>query len=185
MRQWGILIIIIGLMLGSLPLLQLEQSPADAAPPPDNEGGINYGTDWNVTGQEYRGNQTIILDGNLTVEPGGNLTLYNVTLIMNCSYNGQYNIEVQTGGVIWILSNSNITSCDSNFEYMFWVRKESNFTMSDSELHECGWDLSNKGMMIDTNYSLIKNNIFTKNFNGININYSKFCINLDKSSPGI
>lgn len=157
MRQWGIILVIIGLMLGSLQLLQLELSPANAAPPPDNEGGVNYGTDWNVTGQEYRGNQTIILDGNLTVEPGGNLTLFNVTLIMNCSYDGEFNIDVQTGGAMWILSGSNITSGNSNFEYSFWVRKESKFNMTDSELHRSG------GVTIDANNTFIKNSTLTYN----------------------
>jgi hypothetical protein len=80
----------IGLMLGSLPLFQVELIPVNATPPPDNEGGINYGTDWNITGQEYRGNQTIKLDGNLTVEPGGNLTLFNVTLLMNIIVSSSY-----------------------------------------------------------------------------------------------
>ena len=32
-----------------------------ATPPPDIEGQTNYGTEWTITGAEYRGNQTIIL----------------------------------------------------------------------------------------------------------------------------
>ncbi len=167
MRQWGILLIIIGLMLGSLPLLQLEQPLANAAPPPDNEGGTNYGTDWNITGKEYRGNQTIILDGNLTVEPGGNLTLYNVTLIMNCSYDGEYYIEVLSGGAIRVLGESNITSASSIYHYMFWVRKESKFTMMDSELHECGYVSQGYGLKIECNNTYFSNNTISLNFYGI------------------
>lgn len=54
--------------------------------------------DWIVTGVEVVENRTILLNGNLTVEAGGSLTLRNVTLKMNVEQNGQYGISVEEGG---------------------------------------------------------------------------------------
>ena len=48
---------------------------------------------WIVNKTEIRINETIILDGNLTIENGGNLTFRNVTLIMNCFEDGEFGIK--------------------------------------------------------------------------------------------
>ncbi|MEM2870762.1 MAG: hypothetical protein QW379_10185, partial [Thermoplasmata archaeon] len=47
-------------------------------------------------------NETIVLNGNLIVASGGNLTLENVTILFNCTSNGQYRFEVQEGGQLQI-----------------------------------------------------------------------------------
>lgn len=65
-------------------------------PPPENG-------DWVITNKTVVTNETIYLNGNLTIESGGNLTLINTTLIFNCSYDGQYHIEVKEGGELQVL----------------------------------------------------------------------------------
>ncbi|UCG68414.1 MAG: right-handed parallel beta-helix repeat-containing protein [Thermoplasmata archaeon] len=152
-----------------------------ASPPPDIEGQTNYGTEWTIAGAEYRGNQTIILDGNLTIESGGSLILYNVTLMMNNTNNdGQYNIEVKNGGTLIIINGSNITdslndiddNSASDHEFMFWVREGANFTMRDSELHECGFDLLNHGLTIEADGVEIKNSILSDNLYALRLESS-------------
>ncbi|UCF08161.1 MAG: hypothetical protein JSW28_00240, partial [Thermoplasmata archaeon] len=46
--------------------------------------------DWVISGEAIVWNETITLNGDLTITETGNLTLINVTLIVNCSYNGEY-----------------------------------------------------------------------------------------------
>ena len=57
---------------------------ADNDPPQPPEGSTVYVLGaWNVTdAREYR-NCTIIMEGNITVNSGGNLTLHNVTVLLN------------------------------------------------------------------------------------------------------
>jgi parallel beta-helix repeat protein len=122
------------------------------------------------------GNETVwkdevkILNENLIVNSTGNLTLINTTLIMNCSSDGQYHIEVQNGGEMHIF-DSNITASDSRFEYYFQVNSSSKFEMRDSELSECGhtWGTNgdHAGLWINTDNTTIENNEFTRNYNGI------------------
>jgi len=104
--------------------------------------------DWTINVDTYVGNVTIILNGNLTVETGASLTFRNVTLIMNSTTNGEYHIEVKSFGSFYFydLDNdntttgdaSNITAYSPNLHYLFWVNENANFTMKNSELHECG-----------------------------------------------
>ena len=56
-------------------------------------------------------NETVVLNGNLTINSTGELTFYNVTLIMNSTYDGQFGIYVKEGGRFLVYS-SNITAYD-------------------------------------------------------------------------
>lgn len=109
--------------------------------PPNIENQINYGGHWNVTNSTYRGNQTIILDGNLTVEFGGKLVFSNVTLKLNCSANGTYSIRVENGGILEILDNSVITSnsTDGLHKILFWVEQNATLTVKNSRIEEVGY----------------------------------------------
>ena len=136
--------------------------------------------DWEVYENETVSNEIITLNGNLTVHPGGNLTLINVILKMNVCSDGQYYIEVQDGGGMHI-HNSIITDGDDdddtapynsqqNNRFFFWVKKGGKFEMRDSELHECGilsdtW--SYRGLYIEADNPIIENNLISNNFQGI------------------
>ena len=128
----------------------------------------------NETGNLTISNVLLTLNGNLTINETGSLTLDNVTLIMNCTTNGSYYIEVQPGGEMYILNSSNITSADPNAHYMFWVRNGSKFEMRDSELHECGWEWhwDHRGLMIETDNTIIENSTISDNYFGIFLHIS-------------
>ena len=100
-------------------------------------------------------NETITLNGNLTVDVSGNLTLDNVTLIMNCSFNGQYWIEVN-GGYLY-LYNSNITSANQDYHYRFSVYENSKLVMENTSLSYCGYAEYQLGLSIYTDDAWIKN----------------------------
>lgn len=131
--------------------------------------------DWDVTGTEIRSNETIILTGNLTIYSGGNLTFHNITLKINCSFDGQYHIEVQDGGRLYIYDNDNnnkttsdatvITANNTSNHYLFWVRDNATMIMKNSEIHHCGWDTSgwnNNGLYIESDNVTIDRCLITE-----------------------
>jgi len=66
----------------------------------------------------------ITLNGNLYVQSGGNLTFDNVTLLMNCSTDREYEIK-QSGGSFYIY-DSNFSALNQNYQIIigngiFWV----------------------------------------------------------------
>jgi len=76
---------------------------------PQVEGEIYINGDWVITSEEHYDNETYILNGNLYVENGGKLFFDNVTLKINCVFEGQYKILVEENGS-FIIMNSIITS---------------------------------------------------------------------------
>lgn len=122
--------------------------------------------DWIVTGTESYSDQTIVLNGNLIIESGGNLTFRGVTLKMKCHYDGEYRVTVNSGGSFYMLEDSIITSASLN-KYSFFVWHNSTFRMSDSELHYCGWESSNwdeLGLSILSDDAVIENCLISNNF---------------------
>ncbi|MCD6590477.1 MAG: right-handed parallel beta-helix repeat-containing protein [Candidatus Aenigmarchaeota archaeon] len=117
---------------------------------------------WVVNGEEHCENQTITLNGNLTINPTGNLTLKNVTLILNCSFNGEFKI-VNNGTLL--INSSTITSGNTSgfANYGFINNPGSNLTVSDSHFRYFGYysdDITTRGIVVQANNILIKNNVF-------------------------
>ncbi|MDI6708246.1 MAG: right-handed parallel beta-helix repeat-containing protein [Candidatus Thermoplasmatota archaeon] len=132
-------------------------------------------------------NLTKIMDGNLTITSTGKLTLRNVTLIMNCTYNGEYRIEVLSGGELYIYDNDNnktttedasaITAYDMSYHYLFWVRAGAKFELKNSELHGCGYEYYTPtydyhGLWINANNTTIEGNLISNNYDGIRFYHS-------------
>lgn len=135
------------------------------------EGEI-VGTSPSEVGETLVGNytvwkdETITLNGNLTVNATGNLTLNNVTLIMNCTYNGSCNIEAQTGGHLYIYNSSNITQGNQNYGYNFQIQSGATFKMKDSKVSGMGWGHAtlwgeHDGLIIRANNTIIENCVIT------------------------
>lgn len=159
--RWPVLI---GLLLAFLAI-----SPVFSQPPP--------GGDWIVTGTEAVENEAITLDGNLIVKPGGSLTLRNVTLTIDCQYDGQYRIEVEPGGSLFV-EGSEISAASLAHGFAFAV-DGSAFEMEDSEVHGVGWGpeqelrdneailSGQRGLLIRTDNALLDRNIFSNNYVGV------------------
>ena len=101
--------------------------------------GVAEGADWVVTGAEVIENQSKVLEGNLIVESGGNLTLRSVTLTLANTSDGQYGIRVKSGGAITIEANSLVTTTSATARMYFTVEAGASLVMRASELRRCGW----------------------------------------------
>ena len=90
-------------------LLVITSSTAKAEQNPPPIGGGDSTGDWVIENGDtiLRENQEIRLKGNLYIEDGGNLTFKNVTLKMNSSTDGEFKIEVKSGGEFYIYDNDN------------------------------------------------------------------------------
>ena len=162
-------------------------------------GGPPSSGDWIVTGTESYSDQTIVLNGNLIVENGGNLTFRKVTLKMNCTYDAQYRIEVRGGGKFYVLDGSVITAVDHEKEFLFDVHGGTIFRMNSSELHECGIEDGGSGLSISYGEEVvIENSLLSNNWYAItcsncnpvirnnNISWNKFeAVLLDHSNGTI
>ena len=157
-----IMVCIAAMIMTNLPDWDAGADVSGTAPSEAGDTLIGNATVWK--------NEIITLNGNLTVNETGSLTLDNVTLLMNCAQNGSYHIEVQTGGEMHIY-NSTITSTNESAHYNFWVRTDSKFEMRDSELHGCGYEWGENGdhggLWINTNNVTLDNNTLSNNFCGL------------------
>jgi PKD repeat protein len=126
--------------------------------------------------------KTIIVNGDLTVDGTGSLTLINVTLKINVSFDGEFAIVVQNGGTFIIQDTdlnpltkedaSNITSLNPNFRYSFGVYDASStFDMRNSELHYCGYSTGtfwrDLGLSISSEYSIVEGNHIADCYRGL------------------
>jgi parallel beta-helix repeat protein len=123
-------------------------SPLNAA----GEGTGNFpapsGTDWTISNDTHVWNETIVLDGNLIVTSGGNLTLENVTILFNCSSNGQYRLEVMNGGLLHVSDINGTPSAiasNTTYAYKFWIQNGASADIYDTIITDCGYDSWNGG----------------------------------------
>jgi hypothetical protein len=94
---------------------------------------ISY-SDWTISNVQVVQDQAITLDGNLTVESGGNLTFVDSVLTVNSQHFGQYYITVMPGGSMYVY-NSEITSSNAANGYSLVV-DGNYFLMKNSQLYD-------------------------------------------------
>jgi parallel beta-helix repeat protein len=165
----------------------------------DSDGVTVARTGWIVwDGDQYINNTTsedsiiIVLNGNLTITDGHSLTFNNVRLIVNCMYDGQYNITVKPGGRLCIGgdvggSESALRTYKTNVgdekdipanieknshRFTFSVEKDSYLSMTDTKLYKCGYDDKNPGLVIKTDYAFITRCEFYDNWQAITFDSS-------------
>lgn len=140
----------------------------------------SFAEDWIITGSEVVENQNILLNGNLEVEAGGELTLRGVTLTMNNSYHGEYGIRVKAGGAVTIEETTEITAASDSARFGFAVESGAEFLMKDSKLSRCGWGPDSeelgddatilsgiRGLVIDAANAAVEGNTLSDNYVGI------------------
>ncbi len=177
MKKCRVALLMMGLGLCVIVLLAWNVSADGTGNYPAPENG-----DWVIENDTHVWNETIVLNGNLIIEDNGNLTFRNVTLIMNCSKNGEFGIEVKDSGKFYILDydnnqettndRSNITANNPEYEFKFLVNSGAVFEMKNSELSECGYWQGKPGLTIKADNAVIDNSSFYNNWYGIYLSSS-------------
>jgi len=156
-RRGVLLACIIAMLV--LPMPGLDGEEARASPPPPSG-------DWTVTDATSISDTTIVLSGNLTVMPGGILTLNRVVLVVDCSLPGQFRIDVMAGGELH-LRQSNLTASNVSQKFDFMARPGSVLEMTQSEIHGAGsrWTepAATSGIMVRTSAATFTDTLFSQN----------------------
>ncbi len=164
---------------------------AETGGPKLDEGSFeNIIGNWVIedTDNRYYGNRTINIAGDLFIY--GELTLQNVTLCFNSTFDGQYGIYVEKGGSLVIRDNdrdknSTEDACDimavnSDSSFFFQVKEESDFKMENSRLRHCGYEFGtygkNAGLWINADQSVLLGNNITQCRSGILLSNVSDCV---------
>ncbi len=184
-----LLFLLISCILLIIPLDDLSPvGHVEAAQPLPVEGAITYWDgEWDVDSNAVYRNQTIIVNGNLTVFGGFSLILINVTIRMNNTGNMSTYIHVNNGGNLIISDydndplttedGCNITSniTDGDHRFGFYVHQGSSFTMTNSALSDVGHgngSIYERGLYIHTDNVIIRNSTVSRSYRGITVDAS-------------
>jgi hypothetical protein len=148
--MWPFLALLLALALASV-IVAGEGAPEDEANgSPAGDGVWETEGNWTVDAVESYENLTIRVNGNLTVDFGGELTLKGVRLIMNCTDDLQFWMRVTTGGELvvedtdgdWTTTNdrSELRSWFQSARYTISVDAGGKFTLLRSRLSDIGDD---------------------------------------------
>ena len=164
----GMLRLMIAMLLAA-PLPMLAPPAADALPP----FGIG---DWVVTGTEVLFDSGVVLDGDLSVENGGSLTLVNSTLQL---LPGPHEVRVRAGGELRVLAGSSVGSFDTTerdqYRAGFWAEAGARAEFRNSSFVSIGiiyrWVGSTKqgGVCISTDDAVVDNCTFAGNHIGLTL----------------
>jgi hypothetical protein len=131
--------------------------------------------DWEITSPTVVTDETITFHGNIIVT--NSLTLINTTLIIDCDYDGQFGIDVLSGGSVAIEDNegfaSNITSANQ-YAYTFRIRYGAQAELVNSEIHKCGFNTDpigdSSGFYIESSDVMIQGCSISNNYIGLLFN---------------
>ena len=133
--------------------------------------------DWTVSTYEFHQNKILVLNGNVTIQSGGNLTLKNVIIRFNCTYDGEYRVEVNNGGNLSITTNSILTAVNTSNTWYLKANGGSNIYFKNSTFNYAGYAGTSRdygGIWINTDYSEITNCTFHNNHYGLILDFADF-----------
>ncbi|MDI6887552.1 MAG: right-handed parallel beta-helix repeat-containing protein [Candidatus Thermoplasmatota archaeon] len=131
----------------------------------DNDPALTSVFVWEIMGEVRLVDKEEILSKSVIVKADGKFVLENVTLKLNCEFDGEYNIEAQQGSELYI-NNSTITS-NTDYRYSFAVGKGAKLILNNVTLIMCGWSLENPGLVIEADNALLENCKISNNFIGV------------------
>jgi parallel beta-helix repeat protein len=126
---------------------------------------------------------TAMVNTNIFVDENSELILNNQTLVFNCSYVGECRLETNSNGThemggnstLMVVNRSRLTVSNPGYEFYMVVRNNSAFTLRDSELTECGFNISHPGLNITAKYANITDNVIYDVYYGIYLNHADYC----------
>ena len=160
MASWRVPLTLMGLALAILACATIATAGPD--PPHVDGGSTTFAGDWTVDPLDdlLYVNQTIVLDGDLTVDENGTLELRNCTLVMNSTSDGQYSIEVRANGSLRSLQGTTVTCRVENGDlgprFMWTVRASGRVVLDGSRIVGAGWDAGHPGLVLEGGGSVLE-----------------------------
>jgi len=122
----------------------------------------------------------------------GLLAMYNSTWEMNCSYDGQYGIQVNDTGRLVVKGNNKTMKWQGHstvrahgaFKYFIDVLGDDALHVGNSTIMNCGWDDANPGLNISGNMAYLYNATLTGNHYGIFLYGSEDTLILESTITG-
>jgi len=160
-QKLATILIVILLSSGSLGLIFTTAfAKGDGDFPPPDPG------DWVITSPTNVTNEILYMNGNILVKNGGILHLESVTLIFNSTHDGEFKIDVENGGTLY-LYNSTVDR-GTDYTYGFRLLDGGKLRVENSEIRRCGFNAWNfYGLTLYGDNAIIKNTLFTQGHIGI------------------
>jgi hypothetical protein len=160
------------MVLASLPMGIFPTVSATNDPTQPGTGGTAYVSgNWTVMNSKEYHDCILVVSGNLTVISGGSLTLNNVTLKMNSTFDGQYSIMVKPGGAFRAYNGTLISAKDTTHPYKFVVNATGVLEFINVTVSHCGMDgalpYSWEGLYIESDNVKIDRSNLSNNEYGI------------------
>ena len=170
----------IAVAVAVLSLTILFQSAMASNDPPSGGGWVNG--DWTVTDARSYSHVDINLDhGNLVIQSGGSLTLDRVNLQMWMDSDGQFSIEVQSGGTLVVKDGSSITCAQGWLHYYFRIRYGATVSLGNSTIRDAGFPYTNSP--VDCNGIYVASDNVT--IDSCTITDSSYGIYIDGANPRV
>jgi parallel beta-helix repeat protein len=123
--------------------------------------------DWVITSNILIEDKSLVLNGNIQIKSGGQLSLRRTQLAMS----NQFGINVESSGGITIENETVIKPINDTGRFTFVVRSGARIVMRDSEILGCGWGIpyqafndENTGLFIYADNAVLERNLFSNNF---------------------
>ena len=146
---------------------------ADPDPPFVDGGMTTFSGDWVVDPGDVLtySNQTIVMDGNVTIEANGALVLLNSTLVMNCTFPGEFGMNVLHLGSWNVTQGSQIVPGGPGLGWYAIAESEAHLLISDSLIKGAGYasplGILRAGVYSEANGTTVVNTEFLDCYAGI------------------
>ena len=139
--------------------LTSAEHPVDQDANQGGTGATEWKGDWTVgAGDDLTyANQTIRLDGNLSIGGGGKLTLRNVRLILHGYFNSLQEVKLLSGGELVVTDldgnpatptdKSTITTNETDIHFYLKAYASSKLTIRNSDIRNCGELFNDQGYL--------------------------------------
>jgi len=127
--------------------------------------------DWNITGYTYVGNESVVVNGNLSILSGGHLFLNNVTISINGARDGEFGVRIANGGRLTAINSTFMGPLmPPAFNYTFFADTGSTVTLTGCTFEHAGYkhqDIINQGVVIASDKLSISKTTFRRNYYGL------------------
>ncbi|MFW9916756.1 MAG: right-handed parallel beta-helix repeat-containing protein [Candidatus Thorarchaeota archaeon] len=137
--------------------------------------------DWIINQNTTAVDEVIVLNGSIVINSPYNLTLRNVTVQFNCTYDGEYNITVRGGGALF-MENCTVTTLNASNAWFLQAEFGSAILLNDSTFNYAGYNYLSApigarfGLYINSRDAQVLNCTIYKNYVGLYLSQAEDCL---------